>query len=208
MGQRLNIEIKRKSDNKILANAYYHWSAFTMPSLTLANDILGNVWSTFRGNEDKSDTFKAIQLLQSTGAGLLEEEYDKLSKEEQKYAKVSLDRNVGLIAFTEKNMEENRQWEEARLTVIVDFEEKNSIIRDNKVDFDVIYAITMEEIKTYYKTELENGEIDLENDIVDLNIDFKNMSSKDITYFMSKIPMIENNIGIFKNNGKLYQIIC
>lgn len=39
MGQRLNIEIKRRKDNKVLANSYYHWSAYTSSSLHLAEEI-------------------------------------------------------------------------------------------------------------------------------------------------------------------------
>lgn len=37
MGQRLNIEIV--DGNTTLANAYYHWSAFTFPALELTAEI-------------------------------------------------------------------------------------------------------------------------------------------------------------------------
>ena len=33
MGQRLNIEIKK--DSKVLANSYYHWSAYTSSALQM-----------------------------------------------------------------------------------------------------------------------------------------------------------------------------
>jgi len=38
MGQRLNIEILK--GGKILANAYYHWSAYTLPALELCKGII------------------------------------------------------------------------------------------------------------------------------------------------------------------------
>ena len=73
MGQRLNIEIKRRKDNKVLANSYYHWSAYTSSSLHLAEEIIENIYDIIR-KEKVSDEIKAIQLLQTTGAGLMENE--------------------------------------------------------------------------------------------------------------------------------------
>ena len=40
MGQRLNIEIM--SGEKVLANAYYHWSAYTASAAELTKIILGD----------------------------------------------------------------------------------------------------------------------------------------------------------------------
>lgn len=39
MGQRLNIEMKTKG--KVVANCYYHWSAYTMTALQLTKEIIG-----------------------------------------------------------------------------------------------------------------------------------------------------------------------
>ena len=107
MGQRLNIEIARKKDNKILANSYYHWSAYTYSSLELANEIIEYFYDIVR-NDKVSDEIKAIQLLQTTGAGLLEQEYNTLNEEDKKYCSLATNRNLGLISFTEKGIEETR----------------------------------------------------------------------------------------------------
>ena len=204
MGQRLNIEIRRKKDNKILANSYYHWSAYTYSSLKLANEIIENIYDIIR-NDKTSDEIKAIQLLQTTGAGLLEDEYNLLNEEDKKYCSLATNRDLG---FTEKGMEETRTWEEGRLTITIDFDNKDyDFVGDkNRVDFEVYLPTSREEIEEYYREELKSGEINLD-EVVEFNFDLQDMDLNDIRLFMAKINQIENNFGIFMINGAFYQII-
>jgi hypothetical protein len=207
MGQRLNIEIRRKKDNKILANSYYHWSAYTYSSLKLANEIIENIYDIIKNNK-VNDEIKAIQLLQTTGAGLLEQEYNTLNEEDKKYCSLATNRNLGLISFTEKGIEETRTWEEGRLTITIDFDNKEyDFVGDkNRVDFEVYFPISREEIEEYYKEELKSGKINLD-EVVEFNFDLQDMKLNDIRLFMAKINQIENNFGIFMINGAFYQII-
>ena len=207
MGQRLNIEIRRKKDNKILANSYYHWSAYTYSSLKLANEIMENIYDVIR-NDKVRDEIKAIQLLQTTGAGLLEQEYNLLNEEDKTYCSLATNRNLGLISFTEKGMEETRTWEEGRLTITIDFDNKEyDFVGDkNRVDFEVYFPTSREEIEEDYKEELKSGEINLD-EVVEFNFDLQDMDLNDIRLFMAKINQIENNFGIFMINGAFYQII-
>ena len=207
MGQRLNIEIARKKDNKILANSYYHWSAYTYSSLKLANEIIENIYDVIRNNK-VSDEIKAIQLLQTTGAGLLEQEYNTLNEEDKKYCSLATNRNLGLISFTEKGMGKTRAWEESRLTITIDFDNKEyDFVGDrNRVDFEVYLPISREEIEEYYREELKSGKINLD-EVVEFNFDLQDMKLNDIRLFMAKINQIENNFGIFMINGAFYQII-
>ena len=207
MGQRLNIEIRRKKDNKILANSYYHWSAYTYSSLKLANEIIENIYDVIRNNK-VSDEIKAIQLLQTTGAGLLEQEYNTLNEKDKKYCSLATSRDLGLISFTERGMEETRTWEESRLTITIDFDNKEyDFVGDkNRVDFEVYFPISREEIEECYKEELKSGKINLD-EVVEFNFDLQDMKLNDIRLFMAKINQIENNFGIFMINGAFYQII-
>lgn len=207
MGQRLNIEIRRKRDNKILANSYYHWSAYTYSSLKLANEIMENIYDVIR-NDKVRDEIKAIQLLQTTGAGLLEQEYNLLNEEDKTYCSLATNRNLGLISFTEKGMKETRTWEEGRLTITIDFDNKEyDFVGDkNRVDFEVYFPTSREEIEEDYKEELKSGEINLD-EVVEFNFDLQDMELNDIRLFMAKINQIENNFGIFMINGAFYQII-
>ena len=207
MGQRLNVEIRRKKDNKILANSYYHWSAYTYPSLELADEIMENIYGVII-NDKVSDEIKAIQLLQTTGAGLLEQEYNLLNEEDKTYCSLATNRNLGLISFTEKGMEETRTWEESRLTITIDFDNKEyDFVGDrNRVDFEVYLSISREEIEEYYREELKSGKINLD-EVVEFNFDLQDMKLNDIRLFMTKFNQIENNFGIFMINGAFYQII-
>ena len=207
MGQRLNIEIKRKKDNKILANSYYHWSAYTYPSLELADEIVENIYDIVI-NDKVSDEIKAIQLLQTTGAGLLEQEYNALNEEDKKYCSLATNRDLGLISFTEKGMEKTRAWEESRLTITIDFDNKEyDFVGDrNRVDFEVYLPMSRKEIEEYYREELKSGKINLD-EVVEFNFDLQDMGLNDIRLFMAKINQIENNFGIFMINGAFYQII-
>ena len=207
MGQRLNIEIKRKKDNKILANSYYHWSAYTYPSLELADEIIENIYDVVI-NDKVSDEIKAIQLLQTTGAGLLEQEYNALNEEDKKYCSLATNRDLGLISFTEKGMEKTRAWEESRLTITIDFDNKEyDFVGDrNRVDFEVYLPMSRKEIEEYYREELKSGKINLD-EVVEFNFDLQDMGLNDIRLFMAKINQIENNFGIFMINGAFYQII-
>ena len=209
MGQRLNIEIKRRKDNKVLANSYYHWSAYTSSSLHLAEEIIENIYEVIR-KEKVSDKIKAIQLLQTTGAGLMEDEYNKLNEEDKKYCSLATHRNLGLISFTDEGMEETRKWEEGRLTIDIDFDDKDYDFYGNKnlVDFEVYFQIDEEEINESYEEEIKSGKLDL-NNLTKFEFSLEEMTLNDIRLFMSKLDEIENNNGLFRVKGTdlIYQII-
>jgi hypothetical protein len=141
MGQRLNIEIF--NNGELLANGYYHWSGFTTSSMELTKVILDNYDKIMA--LDLCIKTKAILLLQLTNAGLMVNDRD----DELQFAienlprqdlgkielKPSINRNEGLISITEDNMEETRQWEEARITIYLD---------TKKIDFDNVYIDSKE----------------------------------------------------------------
>lgn len=209
MGQRLNIEIRRRKDNKVLANSYYHWSAYTSSSLHLAEEIIENIYEVIR-KEKVSDEIKAIQLLQTTGAGLMEDEYNKLNEEDKKYCSLATNRNLGLISFTDEGMEETRKWEEGRLIIDIDFDDKDYDFYGNKnlVDFEVYFQIDEEEINESYEEEIKSGKLDL-NNLTEFEFSLEEMTLNDIRLFMSKLDEIENNNGLFRVKGTdlIYQII-
>ncbi len=133
MGQRLNIEIF--NNGELLANCYYHWSGYTTSSMELAKIILADYDRIMA--LDLCIKTKAILLLQLTNGGLMVNDRDNELQfalenlPRQDLEKVSLNpsinRNEGLISITEDNMEETRQWEEARITIYLD---------TKKIDFD------------------------------------------------------------------------
>ena len=116
MGQRLNIQIEANdtdtNETKVLANCYYHWSGYTSSAMELVKEMVDSgVY-----NLDILDPVeKAIRLLEATGAGLAGDELTD-TYNTPKY-KVSTDRNIGLIAISEKGINETIKWEESRVTI-------------------------------------------------------------------------------------------
>lgn len=124
MGQRLNIEIW--SNGQVLANAYYHWGGYTSSSLGFTRKIIDSIGSI---NCD-DDRLKAVLLLQTTGAGLTEDERESVLAQNFTNLTPCYGRNEGLIAVTDKGIQSTRTWEEARVTIYLD---------EKRVEFDVGY---------------------------------------------------------------------
>lgn len=150
MGQRLNIEINQNGET--LANAYYHWSAYTSSSLELTRIILENKNKV----KHEDPVIYAVRLLETTGARLQEDEIKPMQKRNplEKF-EIATDRNEGLIAISEKGKDETRKWEEGRVEIYLD---------DETINFDVVYTVDKEEfMEDYEKTEEEYKEMPIKN---------------------------------------------
>lgn len=128
MGQRLNIQIQR--GETILANAYYHWSAYTGSALELLKTIHEN-WDKLSNEEN--DIIRAVRLLEATGAGLTQEELFNVDILGQGFVpqNVEINRNDGLIAVSPEGIAETNDWAEGGAIIDLD---------DAMVSFDVFYA--------------------------------------------------------------------
>lgn len=83
MGQRLNISMELNGE--VVANAYYHWSAYTRSAAYIVNSIC-DVWHELK-KESPSDLDFACRLLHETGAGFNEDEIGRIRA--QKDARVN-----------------------------------------------------------------------------------------------------------------------
>ena len=113
MGQRLNIEIHE--NGKCLANAYYHWSAYTQEALKLTQNIL----DYYPRAKSRYGLSCAIELLRHTGAEIPADELISQGMNEELATAFGAGANRidGLIAISEKGMKETRAWEEGRVTI-------------------------------------------------------------------------------------------
>ena len=123
MGQRLNIEIHE--NGKCLANAYYHWSAYTYTALELTRNIL----DYYPRAKSRYGLSCAVELLRHTGAKIPADELisQGVNVELATALGNGANRDDGLIAISEKGMKETRVWEEGRVIIdigrgIVDFD--------------------------------------------------------------------------------------
>lgn len=144
MGQRLEILIMK--NGKELANAYYHWSAYTSSSFELAKEIVMAIKA--RRVRQKDEIKKAIRLLEITGAGVTQNEKDylKVGGRFKNFKFMPCNgRNEGLIAVSPEGMKETRDWQEGQ--VFID-------IGKRKVSFDVWSCFNgEEELKEYCEDE-------------------------------------------------------
>lgn len=186
MGQRLNIEIV--SNGKLLANAYYHWDAYTGISLKRTDDILNKLKEIRESVKDDLDL--AIRLLESTGAGInaLERNYILADPELSKYLPINecVDRNEGFLSITKKGMQDTRNWEEGR--VIIDIGKRTILFR-------VYWEITKEEYLDNLYGDLEHYErlptidYDLEKEIpFDKFEELKNLYTSTVDTYGFKKP--------------------
>lgn len=136
MGQRLNIEIYHGGER--IANAYYHWSGYTISAAELTKTVIDYLLDEGYNSDVYSDTDNirwAIRALESTGAGLTEGEKKYIAEEIPELDTSSFadaaDRNRGLISVSEDGMEETQRWMEEGVTIYLD---------DRLVDFEVLFG--------------------------------------------------------------------
>jgi len=139
MGQRLNIEIH--NDGEPLANAYYHWSAYTTSAMYLS-EIIIDEYNELVNIGRKIDHSMAIELLEATGAQVTPEELEHAQKAApNRTYNTGASRTDGLIAVSEKGMAETRFYEEGR--VVID-------ISTGCVEFDVWITYEIGEYEEHY----------------------------------------------------------
>lgn len=159
MGQRLNIEIW--NNGEVLANAYYHWSAYTESAAKITGQILKNI-----SDNCEFHTMYAVKLLEKTGAGINEYEKERIIKEghfDSKEFNDCIDRNEGIIAITKDGINETRFWEEGRVTIYLD---------EKRVDFDVFFR---ERTYVWEREQEEYGKNIRLEDIPRVNVNFSDI---------------------------------
>ena len=142
MGQRLVIQIEQNGEP--LANAYYHWGAYTTYAAQLTQEIreyldeADKTWSNFK---------KAVWALYKTGARFNQEETKLINNDywnrenfEFVFDGKEANRNEGLLCITEEGMADNIECEEARVDIDIETKE---------VYFDVICIETVEDYLAY-----------------------------------------------------------
>jgi hypothetical protein len=144
MGQRLNVEIKE--NGKVLANAYYHWSAYTSSSIGITQTILDSINKINYENR----VANAVKLLEVTGSGLTPEEMEfaktTMSDFDTYSFKPAIDRNDGLTAISVNGIEATECWEEHR--VEIDLQTKT-------IKFGVKWEVSRKDLEEDYREDFD-----------------------------------------------------
>lgn len=176
MGQRLNLEIKKKG--KTLANAYYHWSAYTQSAFALTSEVV----MYLRAFKDtiKDERLLAIRALESTGAGVpdWEEGVSELKrlKDIRKYSTIEFEpfhnRNDGIISCFPNSIKETESWAEGTATIDLD---------SLDILFDVFcFYDSVDELKEWDEDFKEEG-------VVVFNYDFDHLSLGELSDIVSAV---------------------
>lgn len=139
MGQRLIITIQNKEQT--LAKAYYHWSRYTTPGLLLGCTAVDHYAEAIAQTtakyvnlyafdkemvvENKINTLVACLMLFGTGAGLMNNPKTDTAPEIDAFVThypvinymIATNHSDGLIAITEKGMEQMQKYSEADMTI-------------------------------------------------------------------------------------------
>lgn len=119
MGQRLNLEIR--SGGKVIANSYYHWSAYTGSAYVITMDAFEYLSKHKDIISDKK--VLAIRALEATGAGLPDSEVFRMH-EIRKYSKMTFqefkDRNEGIIGVFPDSIKDTQVWSEGDSIIDLD----------------------------------------------------------------------------------------
>lgn len=108
---------------------YYHWSGYTQAALQLVDDFISSVTRLQTGSKNDKLVPIVLTALRNNGAGLSDKEAAALVERfpdligqpvSRPTLEKDLDRNNGLIAFSEDGMNETRCCAEATVTIDVD----------------------------------------------------------------------------------------
>lgn len=126
MGQRLVINMMY--DGEIIANAYYHWSAYTYSAAELTLGICQE-YETVKEMTD-SPLELAVELLTQTGAGLNDEEKIRVHSLDPNIVnrlnlRNCIGRNQGLLAITEQGIDDNESLSEGSVYINLDTKDIN-----------------------------------------------------------------------------------
>lgn len=222
MGQRLVINIITR-DGDVLANAYYHWSAYTMSALEIIKSLIESnsylEYSALKNLEHNDKVTYAINMLAETGASLSKysREYVKtFSKNISEDAFSSPDRNEGLIGVGNE-INNLASWAESTVDFYVD---------NQTFDFrNLLYSISLtdsdDESKIFFISDVLNIEDDFipengidkmlkmaidkveESSLINEYYDFSSIEFKDISELEKSLSSVGYNFAMKDEDGNL-----
>lgn len=207
MGQRLVITIE--NNEKSLAKGYYHWSGYTSSGLATTNVAVKAFEKSFRRAaetmalqaitdktitpekmKDKINILTACNMLFETNAGI---EMSGEKSEQDVFNElfpgvnhtIGMNRNDGLVAITEKGMEELQKWSEADVTINIDTK-----------------TVSVAGLFMGMYDEDDDEEENNDKEIMEIGGNLDGILFDDLDQFVEKVvTAIRNRIYTFSNNG-------
>lgn len=184
MGQRLVITINK--DDRDLCCIYYHWSAYSFSALKETQDVVNCIFN----HEDETESellLRLIRFCEANGGGIdgndEEFKYIQALYPNEVFKKDGYNRSYGLIALSEKGMDQMRGWSEGDITIDLD-EEKiyNGVF---------CYYESIEE----YNSEMQECDDEFEpktlDDIPDIGYDLGEIAVSDLDDLLDKLRNVD-----------------
>jgi hypothetical protein len=201
MGQRLVITVKNNGVD--LAKIYYHWSAYSISALCEARDLVNYICE----HEDKTEKelqLRLIRFCEENGGGI----DGGLDSKEWKYIQnmfpnatfksEGIDRSYGLIALSEKGMDDIQNWSEGDVNIIL----------DEDLILNYVY-FGYEDIETYKECASEwDDDLDINmtiEDVPDIGCDLCEISFDEIDKVIKKLHATGDYV--VRNGKKVYMLI-
>lgn len=158
MGQRLIISIDTMGET--IAKIYYHWSAYTTSALYETQQVVNCIYN-HKDESVKDLQLRLIRLCEKNGGGIdgNKEEFEYIQKmfPDEKFIEDGYSRSRGLIALSEKGMNDMQSWSEGDVTIDIDedlinfgvysdYESLEAYIYERKEWDDEFESITLEDI--------------------------------------------------------------
>lgn len=212
MGQRLNLEIYTQKDGNtpILANIYYHWSAYSTSALNEMKAVLNALSNNLdeRSKLNNDALWVAHSLCKENAiSGLCEDSFEtaQQSKVEGLVIRKATDRNEGMLSITPSDIASTELWGEYTAKII--------ILEDNTFEFvyDVFHRYDNEEaFREDYGELPENTPLAIFSPAETLPID----DTMDLEEFHALCALIENVISDkntyyfkFEGSGEVFTLV-
>ena len=194
MGQRLVITVRKEQED--IAKIYFHWSGYSVSALEETRSLLEDIDTN---EEDiKKLQLNIIRACESMGGGI----DGGAGSEEFSYVcnifpnvsfKEDPNRNCGLVALSENDMEKIQLWSNGNIVI--------------DLDYNRIYNSVLHEYQSLEEYEAETGQSADEVYCCESDIDITDFRIEDIDEVIDFIDVVIRAGGIAKNCGTYIDFI-
>ena len=200
MGQRLVVTIQK--NNQDIAKIYYHWSAYSISALEETREIINVLYDD--DNEEKDLRLRLIRFCENSGGGIdggeNSDEWNYITSlyPNKKFKTENINRNYGLIALSEKGMDDIQGWSEGNIYIDLD---------ENRVE-NSVYCY-YDDIN-YYNEEHSEWDEDFTGEslesIPEITGDLGSFHIDDIDIMIDQLKSLDGYV--CRCNGEIYELIA
>lgn len=196
MGQRLVVTIH--NNEKELCAIYFHWSAYSFSALLETQKILNCIYNS----EDETESellLRLIRFCEENGGGIRAQDdefaYIEALYPNETFKKDDYSRNYGLIALSEKGIQDLQSWSEGDIDIYID---------EDKICNGVYsYYESIDDYNTEHSEWDEDFEPVTLEDITDIGYDLGEISIYDIDDVIDELRNVD---WVCRNGNEIFEL--